>query len=73
MIWPMFLDENGRELPVGAIVPQVSKAHFYIHKNKATPALYREWLREKACFHLSEGNRRVAACQVVKILSLPEA
>lgn len=28
MIWPMFLDEHGKELPKGAKVPQVSRAHF---------------------------------------------
>jgi len=72
MIWPAFLDESGQELPMGAFIPQISKAHFYIGADKSKRDVYRQWLREGGGFHLSEGAHRVAACRVTKILSLHE-
>jgi hypothetical protein len=69
MIWPSFLDESGQELPIGAVISQVSNAHFHIASPKAKPIVYRQWLREDARFHLSEGLHRVAACRVTKVLS----
>jgi hypothetical protein len=71
MIWPMFLDENGQELPTGAVVPQVSRSHFYIFSEATRPMIYQQWLREDARFHLTEGRHRVAACTVTKVLGSP--
>ena len=72
MIWPMFLDESGQKLPKGAVVPEVSRAHFYIVSEATRATVYQQWLREGAGFHLCEGARRVAACRVIKILRLHE-
>jgi translation elongation factor EF-Tu-like GTPase len=72
MIWPRFLDENGAELPDGTEVPQVCRAHFYIVNPELRRTVHRQWLRDGARFHLSEGQRRTAACRVTKILSLNE-
>ncbi len=69
MIWPSFLDESGQELPKDAVISEVCSAHFYIASPKAKPQVYRRWLREGAQFHLCEGQRRVAACRVTKVLS----
>jgi hypothetical protein len=72
MIWPAFLDDSGQELPKGAVVPDVSRAHFYIANDELRRTIHRRWLREGTRFHLSEGAHRVAACRVTKILSLHE-
>lgn len=72
MIWPLFLDNNGQELPKGAPIPPVSKAHFYIINDELRRNFHRQWLCEGARFHLTEGARKVAACQVTKILNLHE-
>jgi hypothetical protein len=72
MIWPMFLNEHGQELPMGTVVPQTSKAHFFISSPELRRLVHRQWLREGVRFHLSEGNHRVAACSVTKILSLTD-
>ncbi len=72
MIWPLFLDENGQELPKGTPIPQVSRAHFYIINDELRHTIHRQWLRVGTGFHLSEGAHRVAACRVTKILSLHE-
>src|SRR5947207_15458074 len=68
MIWPAFLDESGQELPKDAVVPDVSGAHFFIASEATRAAVYQQWLREGAGFHLSEGEHRVAACRVTGIL-----
>jgi hypothetical protein len=72
MIWPHFLDESGEELPQGTVVSQISRAHFYIADPELRRTVHRQWLREGARFHLSEGHHRTAACSVTKILSLHE-
>jgi hypothetical protein len=65
MIWPKFLGDSGTELPEGADVPQICKAHFYIMSARARPLLSRQgWLHNGAHFHLTEGHHRVAACTV---------
>ncbi len=70
MIWPAFLDEKGKELPMGAPVPQISKAHFYLGTEATKKEVHQHWLREGSGFHLSEGAHRVAACRVSKVLPL---
>ncbi len=72
MIWPRFLGESGDELPEGAVVPQICRAHFYIANPDLRRTVHRQWLREGAKFHLSEGHHRTAACSVTKILALHE-
>jgi hypothetical protein len=72
MIWPGFLDESGQEFPKDTPIPESSIAHFYIVSNTARAAVYQQWLREGAPFHLTEGAHRVAACRVTKILRLLE-
>jgi hypothetical protein len=72
MIWPAFLDEGGQELPKGAVVPDVSTAHFFIASEATRATVYQQWLHKGAGFHLSEGAHRVAACRVTKILRLHE-
>ncbi len=72
MIWPRFLSESGDELPQDAVVPLVCRAHFYIANPDLRRTVHRQWLREGAKFHLSEGHHRTAACSVTKILSLHE-
>lgn len=69
MIWPMFLDEHGQELPKGAEVPQVSRAHFYIINAELRDTVHQAWLRVGAGFHLCEGARRVATCRVTTIFT----
>ena len=69
MIWPMFLDEHRQELPKGAEVPQVSRAHFYIINAELRDTVHQAWLRIGAGFHLCEGARRVAACRVTTIFT----
>ena len=69
MIWPKFLNESGQEVESGTIIPQMSRAHFYIVNPTSKPLLYRRWLRENAWFHLREGGRQVAACRVTKLLN----
>lgn len=71
MIWPMFLDDSGRELPTGTVVQQVSRAHFYVGTEATKPILYQHWLREGRRFHLTEGRHRVAACIVTKVFRSP--
>ncbi len=68
MIWPSFLDESGQELAKGAEGPPISRAFFYIASAGARRAVYDQWLREGAAFHLCEGAHEVAACRVTKIL-----
>jgi hypothetical protein len=68
MIWPAFLDEDGQELAEDTRIPERSRAHFYIVSNILRTAAYKQWLREGARFHLTEGAHRVAACRVTKIL-----
>jgi hypothetical protein len=72
MIWPIFLDGSGQELPKSAVVPKVSRAHFHIVSEATRARVYQHWLREGAGFHLCEGARRVASCRVTKILRLHE-
>jgi len=72
MIWPSFLDESGHELPKGTVIPQISKAHFYIGSVKARQTIFDRWLHEGAGFDLREGRQSVAVCRVTKVLSLPE-
>jgi hypothetical protein len=72
MIWPLFLDVSGQELPKGAVIPPLSRAHFYIANDELKRTVHHQWLREGTLFHLSEGAHRVAACRVTKILSLHE-
>jgi hypothetical protein len=71
-IWPMFLDEQGQELPKGAVVPEVSQAHLYIINAELRDTVHREWLREGSGFHLCEGVHRVAACRVTRIFTSHE-
>jgi hypothetical protein len=72
MIWPMFLDDYGQELPEGAVVPQVSRAHFYIINAELKDAVHRQWLREGAGFHLCEGAHKVAACRITAVFTRHE-
>ena len=72
MVWPRFIDDSGQELPDGTVIPQVSRAHFYIVNGELRRTVHRKRLREGVCFHICEGQRRVAACLVTKILSLHE-
>jgi hypothetical protein len=70
MIWPKFLDSHGAELPEGADIAQTSRARFYIVSPRARPLLAEQgWLHDDARFHLTEGDHRVAACRVIKMLS----
>ena len=69
MIWPMFLDEHGQELPKGAEIPQLSRAHFYIINAELRDTVHQAWLRVGVGFHLCEGARRVAACRVITIFT----
>lgn len=66
-IWPKFLDEHGQELPKGAEVPSVSRAHFYVIHAELKEIIHRDWLRVGTGFHICEGPRRVAACRVTTI------
>jgi len=72
MIWPLFLDESGQELPKGAVVPDVSRANFYIVDDELRRTVHRQRLCEGTRFHLSEAAHRVASCRITKILSLHE-
>jgi hypothetical protein len=73
MIWPIFLDESGRELPKDTVIPSVSQAQFYIaYDGELKHKVRQQWLKEGTGFHLCEGAHRVAACRVTKILSLHE-
>jgi len=72
MVWPRFIDDNGKELPEGTVIPQVSGAHFYIVNHDLRRSVHRQRLREGVRFHICEGPRRVAACRVTKILNLHE-
>jgi hypothetical protein len=63
----MFLDEHGQELPKGAEVPQVSRAHFYIINAELRDTVHQAWLGVGTGFHLCEGARRVAARRITTI------
>ena len=73
MIRPMFLDEQGQELPKGTDVPQVSRAHFYIVNAELRATVHQAWLHAGAGFHLCEGARRVAACRVATVFTHAKA
>jgi translation elongation factor EF-Tu-like GTPase len=70
MVWPRFIDDSGQELPDGTVIPPTSRAHFYIISGELRRTVHSERLREGVRFHICEGQRRVAACRVTKILSL---
>jgi hypothetical protein len=72
MIWSRFLDASGHELPDGALIPQVARAHFYIVNDDLKRTVHRKRLREGVRLHLCEGSNRVASGRVNKILSLHE-
>jgi hypothetical protein len=72
MIWPVFLDQNGNELPKEAVVPSLSKADFYIVNDKSRKIIYENWLRVGVDFHLHEGAKKVAACRITKVFPMPE-
>mgnify|MGYP001558373959 CR=1 FL=1 len=72
MIWPRFIDDIGQELQKGAVIPSLARAHFYIINTELRSTVHRARLREGVRFHICEGQHRVAACRVTKILSLHE-
>jgi translation elongation factor EF-Tu-like GTPase len=72
MIWPRFLDASGQELPEGTLIPQCTKAQFYIVNDDLRRTIHRRRLREGVRFHIYEGPHRVASGLVTKILSLHE-
>ena len=70
MVWPLFTDSFGRELPNGTPIPQDAKANFYIIDGELRKTVHCERLRVGTRFHLREGGKSVAACEVTKLLEL---
>ena len=70
MIWPRFLDGNGRELPDGARVPPVARAHMFIPNRDLRRDVHRGRIDIGTDFELVEGKRTVATGRVTAILAL---
>jgi hypothetical protein len=70
MIWPTFLDPEGKDIPFGQKVPDEAYAHFIIVDTALRDTVHRDRLYVGARFFLVEGRRRVADCTVTELLGL---
>jgi translation elongation factor EF-Tu-like GTPase len=66
----LFTDSTGSEFPIGTPIPRSAKANFYIINVELRKTIHRERLRVGTRFHLREGGKKVAACEVTKLLGL---
>jgi translation elongation factor EF-Tu-like GTPase len=70
MIWPLFLNEEGIEIPRGHPVKQQTKANMYIVSDDLRKTVHRQKIREGIRFHLVEGKKIVADGAVTQVLGL---
>lgn len=72
MIYPCFLDQNGRPIAPGASVPATVDAHFRILDPELRAAEHARRLRVGTRFFLVEGVRRVADGTVTQLLAIDD-
>lgn len=70
MVWPLFVDETGVERSRGELIPEVSRANFYIVSPESRRLVHVPRLRVGTRFIIVEGSRRVAECTVTRVLHL---
>lgn len=70
MVWPLFLSTDESEMEHGAAVPLQCSAHFYIVDESLRREVHASRLKVGVRFDLVKGSKRVAVCEVTKLLSL---
>ncbi len=72
MIWPLFLNDEGFEIPKGQPVKQQMKANMYIIDDNLRKTVHAYKIREGIQFYLVEGRKIVAEGTVTQVLGLLE-
>ncbi len=73
MIYPCFLDQDGRPIAQGASVPSRVDAHFRVPDRQLRATEHARRLRVGTRFPLVEGARRVAVGTVTQLLAIDNA
>ena len=72
MIWPMFLDSDGQEIPKGQQTSGKGRANFYIVSDQLRKEVHLDRIKIGTKFFMMEGSQKVARCTVRRVLALHE-